>query len=96
MRPNLRQLRWLLLAVLVPAMGYLLLRRWLSGFDAAAIAATYGSVSAVTFVTAMQHLEASQMTFGGHMAVAMVVMESPAIIMAVLLLLLIASITQVM
>ncbi|WP_428510745.1 sodium-dependent bicarbonate transport family permease [Roseateles sp.] len=75
----------LLLAVLVPAMGYLLLRRWLSGFDAAAIAATYGSVSAVTFITAVQHLDSQGIDFGGHMAAAMALMESPAIIMAVLL-----------
>ena len=38
-------------------MGYLLLRRFLNGFDAAAIAATYGSVSAVTFITAVQYLD---------------------------------------
>lgn len=75
----------LLLAVLVPTMGYLLLRRWLSGFDAAALAATYGSVSAVTFITGVQHLDSQGITFGGHMAAAMALMESPAIIMAVLL-----------
>lgn len=75
----------LLLAVLVPTMGYLLLRRWLSGFDAAALAATYGSVSAVTFITGVQHLDSQGIAFGGHMAAAMALMESPAIIMAVLL-----------
>lgn len=75
----------LLLAVLVPGLGYLLLRRMLSGFDAAAIAATYGSVSAVTFITAVQYLDNQGIAFGGHMAAAMALMESPAIIMAVLL-----------
>ena len=35
------------MAILVPLLGYLTLRRFLNGFDAAAIAATYGSVSAV-------------------------------------------------
>ncbi len=75
----------LLLAVLVPSLGYFVLRRWLSGFDAAAIAATYGSVSAVTFITAVQYLDAHSIPFGGHMAAAMALMESPAIIMAVLL-----------
>ena len=44
------------LAVLVPLMGYLILRSRLNSFDAAAIAATYGSVSAVTFITATQVL----------------------------------------
>ncbi len=75
----------MLMAFIVPALGYQLLRRRLSPFDAAAIAASYGSVSAVTFVTAMQYLESNQLAPGGHMAVAMVLMESPAIIMAVLL-----------
>ncbi len=73
------------LAIIVPAMGYLLLRRFLNGYDAAAIAATYGSVSAVTFITAVQHLDQRHLPFGGHMAAAMALMESPAIIMAVLL-----------
>ncbi len=75
----------LLLAVVVPAIGYLLLRRVLSGFDAAAIAATYGSVSAVTFITAVQYLDTHAVAFGGHMAAAMALMESPAIVMAVVL-----------
>lgn len=75
----------LLLAVAVPAAGYVLLRRRLSGFDAAAVAATYGSVSAVTFITATQMLEQRGVAFGGHLAAAMALMESPAIVMAVLL-----------
>ncbi len=74
-----------LLAVVVPLVGYVVLRRWLSGFDAAAVAATYGSVSAVTFVTAVQHLENLAVPFGDHMAAAMALMESPAIILAVLM-----------
>lgn len=73
------------LAVIVPAIGYRVLRRFLGGYDAAAIAATYGSVSAVTFITAIQYLESNGVTYGGHMAAAMALMESPAIIMAVLL-----------
>ena len=71
------------LAVVVPLLGYRILRRFASGFDAAAVAATYGSVSAVTFVTAVQFLEARNVPYGGHMAAAMALMESPAIIMAV-------------
>jgi hypothetical protein len=75
----------LAMAALVPALGYAVLHRHVSRFDAAAVAASYGSVSAVTFVTAMQVLETQGMAFGGHMTVAMVLMESPAILMAVLL-----------
>ena len=73
------------MAFLVPTLGYAFLKNRIARYDAAAVAASYGSVSAVTFVTAMQYLESAGLTFGGHMAVAMVLMESPAIIMAVLL-----------
>ena len=73
------------LALVIPAAWFLVLRRRIDAFDAAAIAATYGSVSAVTFVTASQFIAARGDAAGGHMTVALVLMESPAIIMAVLL-----------
>jgi len=73
------------LAIIIPLLGYFLLKRFLNSFDAAAVAATYGSVSAVTFVTAVQYLDNHGIAYGGHMAAAMALMESPAIIMAVLL-----------
>jgi hypothetical protein len=75
----------LLLATAIPLLGYVLLRKFLNGFDAAAIAATYGSVSAVTFITAVQYLDHHSIAYGGHMAAAMALMESPAIVMAVVL-----------
>jgi len=75
----------LVLSFIVPALGYLFLRSRVSRFDAAAVAASYGSVSAVTFVTALQFLEQSGIRPNGYMAVALVIMESPAIIMAVFL-----------
>lgn len=74
-----------LMAFVVPVMGYLLLRHWAGGFDAAAIAAAYGSVSAVTFVAAIQYLDGQSIAAGGYMAAALVLMESPAIILAVCL-----------
>ncbi|WP_114639371.1 sodium-dependent bicarbonate transport family permease [Polynucleobacter necessarius] len=73
------------LAIVIPLMGYLVLRTKLNNYDAAAIAATYGSVSAVTFITATQALDQYGIAFGGHMAAAMALMESPAIILAILL-----------
>lgn len=72
-----------LLAILIPMIAYQVLRRFVSPFDAAAVAATYGSVSAVTFITATQILDSLQIEFGGHMAAAMALMESPAIIIAI-------------
>ena len=73
----------LILAVVVPLVGRSLLVRFVNRFDAAALAATYGSVSAVTFITAVQYLDGRSTPYGGHMAAAMALMESPAIVMAV-------------
>lgn len=73
------------LAIIIPIIGYFVLRTRLNNYDAAAIAATYGSVSAVTFITATQALDQYGIAFGGHMAAAMALMESPAIILAILL-----------
>jgi len=75
----------ILLALIVPAIGYQVLKRFVAPFDALAVAATYGSVSAVTFITAVQYMESHGLAYGGHMAAAMALMESPAIIMAVVL-----------
>ena len=72
------------IAIIVPLIGYSLLKRVLNGFDAAAMAATYGSVSAVTFITATQHLDRLGVSYGGYMAAAMALMESPAIIVGVI------------
>ena len=73
------------LAIIIPLFGYFILKKMLTSFDAAAVAATYGSVSAVTFVTAVQYLDTHSISYGGYMAAAMALMESPAIILAVLL-----------
>ena len=75
----------ILLAVAVPILGYNFLRRVIPQLDSAAVAATYGSVSAVTFITATQSLDHFDIAYGGHMAAAMALMESPAIILAVVL-----------
>jgi len=73
------------LAVLIPAICFVVLSRRINAFDASAIAATYGSVSAVTFVVASQFVADRGQEAGGYLTVALVLMESPAIIMAVLL-----------
>ena len=75
----------MLMAFIVPTLGYQWLKNRVSRYDAAAVAASYGSVSAVTFVAATQYLQNIGLPPGGHMTVAMVLMESPAIIVAVLL-----------
>jgi hypothetical protein len=75
----------IILAITIPLIGYNILKQYLSKMDASAIAATYGSVSAVTFITTTQVLDQSGISFGGYMAAAMALMESPAIIIAIFL-----------
>ncbi len=72
-------------AVIVPFYTFFLLRKKMGVENAGAIAAVYGSVSAVTFVTAISFLENLQVAYGGHMVASMALMESPAIIVGVLL-----------
>ncbi len=74
-----------LLAMFIPVVSYVALKPFTSPFNALAIAATYGSVSAVTFITANQFLDNHGVPHGGYMAAAMALMESPAIILAVVL-----------
>ncbi len=73
------------LASIIPIYAFFILRIKLNSYDAGAIAASYGSVSAVTFVTAVAFLEMNQMKFGGEMVAVMAAMEFPAIIMGLLL-----------
>lgn len=70
---------------LLPLVTFALLRRRLGVPDAAAIAATYGSISAVTFITATSFLDGVGAPWSGHMVAAMALMESPAILVGVLL-----------
>lgn len=69
----------------IPLYTFFILKRRLNVFDAGAIAAAYGSVSAVTFVTAVSYLESQQLMLHGHMVAIMALMESPAIIIGLLL-----------
>ena len=75
----------IILASLIPLYTFFVLKRKLSVYDAGAIAAAYGSVSAVTFVASMSFLEMQKLTAGGHMVAVMAFMESPAIIVGVIL-----------
>jgi uncharacterized protein len=78
----------LALASLIPIYTFFILKRRLSISNAAAAAAAYGSVSAVTFVAAISFLEMQNISSGGHMVAVMAMMESPAIIVGVILLML--------
>jgi hypothetical protein len=73
------------ISLLIPLYTFFILKRKLAVVDAGAIAAAYGSVSAVTFVTAVSYLESQQLTLHGHMVAIMALMESPAIIIGLVL-----------
>ena len=72
-------------ALLIPILSYLYLRNNLNIDDAAALSGTYGSVSAITFVTAISYLSTNSQAFDDYMSAVLVVMEFPAIFMALFL-----------
>ena len=73
------------LSAIIPIYTFFILKKKLNIFDSGAIAAAYGSVSAVTFVTAVSYLESQQLSLHGHMVAIMALMESPAIIIGLVL-----------
>jgi uncharacterized protein len=73
------------MAAIVPVYSFFILRIKLDNYNAAAIAATYGSISAVTFITASSLLDKLQISYGGHMVAALALMESPAIVVGLIL-----------
>jgi hypothetical protein len=77
----------MLLGALIPLWTYPVLRRGgrLSVADAAAIAAHYGSVSAVTFIAATNYLKAINQPYESYASAFLAVMESPAILVGVML-----------
>ncbi len=75
----------ILMACAVPVYTFFILKLQLDPYNAAAIAATYGSISAVTFITASSFLEQLNINFDGYMVAALALMESPAIIVGLIL-----------
>lgn len=75
----------ILLSALIPIWCYWILRRLgkFNNFNAAAIAAHYGSVSAVTFSAALAFHESNQIAFEGFMPSLLAIMEIPAILIAI-------------
>lgn len=75
----------ILIASLIPMYSFFIVRKKVGVENAGAIAAAYGSVSAVTFVTAVTFLEIQKIEFSGYMVAIMALMEAPAIIIGMLL-----------
>lgn len=72
-------------SIVVASYLYFVCRRWVGIDTAAAIGATYGSNSTMTFIAAASFLTALDVTYGAYMIVALVLMETPAIIYSVFL-----------
>jgi hypothetical protein len=75
----------ILMSLLVPLGSFLILRTRLGSDNAAAVAAAYGSISAVTFITAQSFLNVLKVPYDGFMVAALALMESPAIVVGVVL-----------
>ncbi len=73
------------LSLCIPLYTFFILKKKFNIYDAAAIAAAYGSVSAVTFVTAVTYVELKGLHVSGHMVAIMALMEFPAIIISIVL-----------
>ena len=75
----------IIMSLIIPLIGFLILRYKFNVFNSAAIAAAYGSISAVTFISAESFLDSQNIDFDGFMVGALALMESPAIIVGLLL-----------
>ena len=75
----------ILMSCVVPIYTFFILRIKLDPYNAAAIAATYGAISAVTFITAGSFLDQLNIASDGYMVAALALMESPAIVVGLIL-----------
>jgi uncharacterized protein len=75
----------MVVASIIPFYSFFILKSRLSIENSGAIAAAYGSVSAVTFVAAISFLEIQKIDFNGYMVAVLALMEAPAIIAGLLL-----------
>lgn len=77
----------IVLSFALPIIGFLILRAVssLSTVDAAAVAAHYGSISIVTFIAATEIVRGQNLPFEGYIVAVAAVMETPAILSALLL-----------
>lgn len=75
----------IILSIIVPIYVFFTSKSKFGIENAGAIAASYGSVSAVTFVTAIMFLQMLSVNFNGYMVATLALMEAPSIIMGVFL-----------
>ena len=75
----------ILMSLTIPLICFFILRFKFDVYNSAAISAAYGSISAVTFITAESFLQLQSIPYDGFMVAPLALMESPAIIVGLLL-----------
>ena len=73
------------MSLIIPVAAYYFLKNKTNIYDAAALAAAFGSVSVVTFITATSYLNKLNIEYDGYMVALLAIMESPAIIVGIML-----------
>lgn len=71
--------------ILIPIFFFIIFKNLIGKNNAGALAACYGSVSAVTFITAQSVLESQNLQYSGFMVATMALMEIPAILIGIYL-----------
>jgi uncharacterized protein len=69
-----------LISFVTPWLFFQILKLRLNIYDAATVAACYGSISAVNFIAGTAFLDANNISYSGYMVASMALMESPAVI----------------
>lgn len=77
-------LSWLF-SLALPALNFYALKKYLPIYDSAALAATYGSCGAITYLAATQFLRSKQIPYDDFMISCMILMQIPAIAFSVAL-----------
>lgn len=72
-------------SIIIPLYTFWIAKKKFGKHNAAALAAAYGSISAVTFLTTVSFLDLQGIEYDGFMVAVMASMEAPAIVMGVLL-----------
>ncbi|MGI8892562.1 MAG: sodium-dependent bicarbonate transport family permease [Bacteroidia bacterium] len=73
------------MSLIVPLVAFYILRFKTDIYNAAALAAAFGSVSVVTFITATSYLQKLGITYDGYMVALLAIMESPAIVIGIMM-----------
>jgi hypothetical protein len=72
-------------SLILPLMNFLFLKKFINIYDSAALAATYGSCGAITYLAGTQYLRMQKVTWDDYMISCMIAMQIPALVLSVIL-----------